>query len=207
MVRTVLSILLLTSPVLWFGKLCAGQHMPLLPIEKEGMRITLQKALEHNRIHQPLLWKNSKTDSSIEILPTRAYEGEDGRSCRDFKSLITRKGVLEEGVGKACRRQGGQWDILTNVVYNNVDESRQVSVQFVATRGFFYSARNPYYMPRGMKYRPLLDQYDYHGNGYYGGGEPIGEPRRYGYRREGTYRSFNTRNSCNCRNCCGNSGY
>ena len=156
MVRTAVAVFFFLFPVVQTQTVLADPWRPLLPVEKNGMRLTLQSALEYNDINQATVWKNAEVDSSIQILPTLAYQGEDGRQCREFRSEFMRQGKNRNGFGTACRKQDGEWEILTNIVYNESKHAEESTDRFVASRSFYYSARNPYYMPRGRHYRYMM---------------------------------------------------
>jgi len=68
------------------------------------------KALEFNKIQQPVVWNNPDTGNSGSFTPTKTFNY-GGQPCREFTQEIKIGGKVETAFGKACRNADGSWDI------------------------------------------------------------------------------------------------
>lgn len=73
---------------------------------------TAQNGLEYNQTGQKVAWKNPDSGNSGTFKPTATYKLDNGTNCRDFETTIYVDGEKESGVGRACRRPDGIWQIV-----------------------------------------------------------------------------------------------
>ena len=73
---------------------------------------TAQNGLEYNQTGQQVAWKNPDSGNSGTFTPTATYQLDNGTNCRDFETTIYVGGEKETGVGRACRRPDGTWQIV-----------------------------------------------------------------------------------------------
>ena len=67
---------------------------------------TAQNGLEYNQTGQQVAWKNPDSGNS------GTFQLDNGTNCRDFETTIYVGGEKETGVGRACRRPDGTWQIV-----------------------------------------------------------------------------------------------
>ncbi len=72
---------------------------------------TAQNSLEYSQTGQAQAWKNPESGNSGTFTPTATYKLANGTNCRDFETTIYVDGEKETGVGRACRRPDGIWQI------------------------------------------------------------------------------------------------
>ncbi len=73
---------------------------------------TDQNSLEYNQTGQEQAWKNPDSGHSGTFTPTATYQLDNGTNCREFETTIYVDGEKESGVGRACRRPDGIWQIV-----------------------------------------------------------------------------------------------
>ncbi len=73
---------------------------------------TAQNGLEYNQTGQEVAWRNPDSGNSGTFTPTATYKLDNGTNCRDFETTIYVDGEKESGVGRACRRPDGTWQIV-----------------------------------------------------------------------------------------------
>lgn len=76
------------------------------------MADTTQSALENNATGEPATWSNPDTQHEGSVTPT-ADVTHDGRHCREFRQTVVIEGQQEEAVGTACRREDGNWELVS----------------------------------------------------------------------------------------------
>ena len=73
---------------------------------------TAQNSLENSQTGQAQAWNNPDSGHSGTFTPTATYKLANGANCRDFETTIYVDGEKETGVGRACRRPDGIWQIV-----------------------------------------------------------------------------------------------
>jgi surface antigen len=58
-------------------------------------------------------WHNPETDTRYTFEPTRTFQDEQGRVCRDYTTDIEVEGRQEVATGTACRRADGTWETIS----------------------------------------------------------------------------------------------
>ncbi|MEM7299065.1 MAG: RT0821/Lpp0805 family surface protein, partial [Bacteroidota bacterium] len=56
-------------------------------------------------------WKNPETGVDYTVTPTRTYESDYGRPCREFSTEAVIDGRREVVYGTACREPDGSWRV------------------------------------------------------------------------------------------------
>jgi surface antigen len=78
----------------------------------EADRGCVGHALELTADGRPVTWLNPKTGVSYAVTPTRGFK-HNGRSCREFTTVITAQGRKETVTDRACRNGDGTWQIAS----------------------------------------------------------------------------------------------
>lgn len=73
---------------------------------------TAQKALEDSPSGRSVAWRNPDSKHMGSITPTRTYQNNEGRYCREYTQDITIGGETQKAYGTACRQPDGQWIIV-----------------------------------------------------------------------------------------------
>ncbi len=74
---------------------------------------TSQQAFEYNKTGASSSWKNPDTGASGTITPTKTFQDNSQRYCREYNQTISVGGKVEKGYGKACRQPDGSWEIVS----------------------------------------------------------------------------------------------
>ena len=69
-------------------------------------------ALETLPTGQQTAWRNPDSGNSGWVVPTRTWQPEPGRHCREFQTAIIVGGRQESGYGTACRQPDGSWKVV-----------------------------------------------------------------------------------------------
>lgn len=70
------------------------------------------QVLEHVPDSQPIVW-NGIQQERYTVIPTRTWQVQDGRYCREYQTRATIGGRVETLYGKACRQPDGAWQIVS----------------------------------------------------------------------------------------------
>lgn len=70
-----------------------------------------QKAMEDNKNGVSLAWTNHTTGTTGTFTPINVYRNDAEQFCREYIQTITILGKEQKGYGKACREDGGIWNI------------------------------------------------------------------------------------------------
>ena len=70
-----------------------------------------QSALETRPVGQTTEWSNPESGNSGSVTPTRTWQTETGRYCREYRQTVTVSGKTESAYGIACRQPDGSWRI------------------------------------------------------------------------------------------------
>ncbi len=73
---------------------------------------TTQGALERGRTGDRTEWKNPDSGNSGWVVPTRTWQEDSGRPCREYQTGIIVGGEEQTGYGTACRQPDGSWKIV-----------------------------------------------------------------------------------------------
>ena len=77
----------------------------------ETDRLKAQHSLETSRTNEPTSWHNPDTGSDYTLTPTRTYQSESGRYCREYTTEVIVGGQREQAYGTACRQPDGSWQL------------------------------------------------------------------------------------------------
>ena len=81
--------------------------------DRAHMHRTTQQSLETQNTGQSSTWRNPDSQHSGTVTPTRTYQRDDGRPCREFQQTVTIDGRTERAYGRACRQSDGSWKIVS----------------------------------------------------------------------------------------------
>jgi surface antigen len=70
---------------------------------------TAQSALENQKMGATSSWANPDSGHSGSVTPTRTWQRDDGRYCREFEQTVQIDGRSERATGIACRQDDGTW--------------------------------------------------------------------------------------------------
>jgi surface antigen len=78
------------------------------------MAQTQQRAMDSGPVGQPQTWQNPESGNSGRITPTStAYQGPQGRPCRNFTETVMLKDGRSETVsGRRCQNPDGSWEFV-----------------------------------------------------------------------------------------------
>ena len=79
--------------------------------DKEIAAANAQRALEASRTGESSAWRNPDSGHEGTFTPTRTYQREDGRYCREYQQTVTVDGETQKAYGTACRQPDGSWKI------------------------------------------------------------------------------------------------
>ena len=72
---------------------------------------TTQRTLETQRSGTTRRWRNPDSGHRGTVTPTRTYQTNRGRYCREFQQQVTIGGRTQSAYGTACRQPDGSWQI------------------------------------------------------------------------------------------------
>ena len=64
-------------------------------------------------IGQQIAWSNPESGNYGTVTPLRDGRTDSGEQCREFEQTIYIGGQAETGVGVACKRNDGKWDVIS----------------------------------------------------------------------------------------------
>ena len=73
---------------------------------------TTQGALERGRTGDRSEWDNPDSGNSGWVVPTRTWQEDSGRYCREYQTGIIVGGEEQTAYGTACRQPDGSWKIV-----------------------------------------------------------------------------------------------
>lgn len=79
--------------------------------DRQYLRQATQQSLETQPSHRTSTWVNPDTGNGGTVTPTRTFEDQAGRYCREYQQTITVAGREQQGYGTACRQPDGTWQI------------------------------------------------------------------------------------------------
>ncbi|MBT5263435.1 MAG: glycine zipper 2TM domain-containing protein [Rhodospirillaceae bacterium] len=65
--------------------------------------------LESNRTGDGVTWQNPDSGAEYTVTPTRTWEAEPGRYCREYNTTVIIGGQEQAAYGTACRMPDGSW--------------------------------------------------------------------------------------------------
>ena len=68
-------------------------------------------ALENNKTHQASSWVNPDSGNKYSVTPTKTYQSNSGRYCREYQSMVIIGGEEQQSYGTACRQPDGDWEV------------------------------------------------------------------------------------------------
>jgi surface antigen len=69
----------------------------------------VNETLERAPSGRPVSWQNPDNGASYSMVPDQAYNGDDGRPCRNYVTTAVIDGQEQTIHGTACRRPDGTW--------------------------------------------------------------------------------------------------
>lgn len=91
-----------------FPSSSSGASVPAPITDQQVIDVTVQHALEFRPIGESVPWGNPDTGHSGSITTTRAYQGADGRTCKEFQQTL---GQSPPTTATACRDGAGIWQV------------------------------------------------------------------------------------------------
>lgn len=76
-------------------------------------RLKARNSLEYNRTNEPSSWHNPDTGNDYTVTPTRTYQSDSGRYCREYQTDVVVGGRREQAYGTACRQADGSWKVAS----------------------------------------------------------------------------------------------
>ena len=70
------------------------------------------KAMDNASVGQTVSWTNPSSGDQVQVTPTRTYQPENNRYCREFTQSISEKGQGPATRGTACQQSDGSWQIV-----------------------------------------------------------------------------------------------
>jgi surface antigen len=67
------------------------------------------QALEHAGSEQTVAWRNPDSGAAYQVTPTRTWQEQDGRYCREYTTTVRIGGKPQQAYGTACRQPDGSW--------------------------------------------------------------------------------------------------
>jgi surface antigen len=67
------------------------------------------QVLEHAGAEQTVAWRNPDSGASYQVTPTRTWQEQDGRYCREYTTTVRIGGKPQQAYGTACRQPDGSW--------------------------------------------------------------------------------------------------
>jgi surface antigen len=71
------------------------------------------QVLEHMDDRRAARWRNPDNGGSYQVTPTRTYQREDGRYCREYTAQSSIGGRTQTTYGRACRQPDGSWQLIS----------------------------------------------------------------------------------------------
>ena len=88
----------------------------LIPSDRTQFEKSTTIAMEKMNDGQQMNWSNPDTGVAGTITPVKSYQTRDGFYCRDFDaSIAVKKEGVGHGKGRACKAEGGSWQIDARV--------------------------------------------------------------------------------------------
>ena len=73
------------------------------------MDTAVQEALETKKTGESGNWSEAASGHRGTVTPTRTWQSDDERDCRDYQQTVTVGDVTRVGYGSACRAENGAW--------------------------------------------------------------------------------------------------
>jgi len=86
-------------------------------VDHAQMNAAVQTALETSKTGESGSWANPASAHRGTVIPTRTWQADDGRNCRDYQQTVTVGDVTRVGYGSACRAGNGVWVDLRSPRY------------------------------------------------------------------------------------------
>jgi surface antigen len=72
------------------------------------------QVLEHGPSERTVVWTNPDHHTAYQVTPTRTWEEEDGRYCREYTTTVRIDGRPQQAWGRACRQPDGSWERVSS---------------------------------------------------------------------------------------------
>lgn len=80
--------------------------------DKQLMELSSQRALESAPSGNSTPWSNPDSGHHGYVTPTKTYQRQDGRYCREYTQVVKISGKSQTAYGTACRQSDGQWELM-----------------------------------------------------------------------------------------------
>lgn len=67
------------------------------------------QALEQAPTGKAVAWKNPDDGAAYEVTPTKTFQTDEGRYCREYQTTVVIDGRTQNAYGTACRQPDGSW--------------------------------------------------------------------------------------------------
>lgn len=137
-----------TAMVLGLGA-CAGDLDGARNLDSTDLKLiaeVTQQTLETNKVGESANWHNPATGNLGTITPTRTFERDDKRPCRDFQQTATIEGRTRFAYDSACRTADGAWYSLN---YDSLADAARHGSAHARRYDPYYDRyyRDPFYDP------------------------------------------------------------
>ena len=86
----------------------------MMGTDRAAYERTAQRGLTSAKKGQIVDWRNPDTGNSGIFRPTRSFYTAKGRLCRQYRTTVVFDKDVRSGVGMACLRADGSWQILSD---------------------------------------------------------------------------------------------
>ncbi len=76
-------------------------------------RLKAHRSLEYSQTNETTHWSNPDTGNAYSMTPTRTWQSDNGRYCREYTSDVVIGGRRERSYGTACRQPDGSWKVVS----------------------------------------------------------------------------------------------
>ena len=76
-------------------------------------RLKAHRSLEYSQTNETTHWSNPDTGNAYSMTPTRTWQSDNGRYCREYQSDVVIGGRRETAYGTACRQPDGSWKVVS----------------------------------------------------------------------------------------------
>lgn len=80
--------------------------------DRRYMQQASYRALEYTPHHRVVAWRNPRSQNHGTVQPTRTYQGQNGQTCREYRTTVAIGSEHREAYGVACRDAAGEWRIV-----------------------------------------------------------------------------------------------
>lgn len=78
----------------------------------ENDKMRMNHALEDNAAGVPAYWRNERTGTNYEVIPTKNVTVDGNQYCREYRTIAYIAGKKQQVYGTACRQPDGTWQMV-----------------------------------------------------------------------------------------------